>query len=86
MRPTFFHCAAVHSVICAAAADMVPFTVYANDFVNPDYILSNNFANNTGQARATITSWASSTAIGGPWSTTLPCTCREDADLPSLHI
>ena len=70
MRPTLFYCVAVHSIVCAAATN-IHFAAYLNDFVDPDYILANNFGNNTEQARATITAWASSTAIGGPWSTIL---------------
>lgn len=43
-------------------------TSYANDFVDPDFILAGNFGNNTLAAQATIKSWASELAGQGPWS------------------
>ncbi|TEB29271.1 hypothetical protein FA13DRAFT_1755638 [Coprinellus micaceus] len=43
-------------------------TSYANDFVDPDYILTRNYPTNTGLAQATINAWAKSLAGRGPWS------------------
>lgn len=43
------------------------FVSYANDFVDPDFIVSGNFGNNTLAARNTIIEWAKETAVGGPW-------------------
>ncbi|KXN81032.1 hypothetical protein AN958_06278 [Leucoagaricus sp. SymC.cos] len=42
---------------------------YANDFVNPDYIVNlGNFGNQTLAAQATILDWARQSAVGSPWS------------------
>ncbi|KAF6758849.1 alginate lyase-domain-containing protein [Ephemerocybe angulata] len=43
-------------------------TAYANDFVDPDYIVAGNFPTNTGGAQATINGWAKTLAAKGPWS------------------
>ncbi|KAF8624700.1 hypothetical protein AX17_007031 [Amanita inopinata Kibby_2008] len=43
-------------------------TSYANDFVNPDYMLSRNYGNHTLAARKTITAWADQLNQSGPWS------------------
>ncbi|KAG5635945.1 hypothetical protein H0H81_009594 [Sphagnurus paluster] len=42
-------------------------TSYANDFVNPDFIVAGDFANNTLAAQATILAWAKDSASKGPW-------------------
>ncbi|KAJ3524052.1 hypothetical protein NM688_g8630 [Phlebia brevispora] len=43
---------------------------YANDFVNPTYVLSKNFDNTTIPAQETILAWADQADIGSPWSVT----------------
>lgn len=43
-------------------------TSYANDFVDPGYIISGNFPPTTGGAQETITQWALDFASQGPWS------------------
>ncbi|KAJ3518100.1 hypothetical protein NMY22_g13828 [Coprinellus aureogranulatus] len=43
-------------------------TSYANDFVDPDYIVAGNFPTNTGLAQATINAWANTLAGRGPYS------------------
>ncbi|XP_006455104.1 hypothetical protein AGABI2DRAFT_226405 [Agaricus bisporus var. bisporus H97] len=45
-------------------------TSYANDFADPDYIVSGNFGKNTQAAQNTIVEWAKDSAVGGPWSVT----------------
>ncbi|KAH9903346.1 chondroitin AC/alginate lyase [Cubamyces lactineus] len=44
------------------------FTSYANDFVDPTYILGKKFGNTTTEAQATIVQWAQDLAAQGPWS------------------
>lgn len=51
--------------IYSAAAS---YASYANVFVNPDFIVARQFANNTLAARQTIVSWAQELAAQGPWS------------------
>lgn len=41
---------------------------YANVFVDPDFIVARQFANNTLAAQQTIVSWAQELAGQGPWS------------------
>ncbi|KAF8177692.1 chondroitin AC/alginate lyase [Pholiota molesta] len=67
MRPTLIQCTTILSVISTAVAQ-VSFTAYANDFVDPNYILAKDFGDNTEQAQASITAWASLLTVGGPWS------------------
>ncbi|KAF8909717.1 alginate lyase-domain-containing protein [Gymnopilus junonius] len=43
-------------------------TAYANDWVDPDYILAKNFGPHTARSQAQIILWAHKLAIGGPWS------------------
>ncbi|KAJ7734765.1 chondroitin AC/alginate lyase [Mycena maculata] len=52
------------------ADDVQPFTSYDNDFVDPDFIAAGIYANTTGGAQETITSWAESLSAWGPWSVT----------------
>ncbi|OJT05906.1 hypothetical protein TRAPUB_3256 [Trametes pubescens] len=47
-------------------------TSYANDFVDPTYVLAKDFSNVTAEAQATIVSWAQSLAREGPWSDSWP--------------
>ncbi|KAJ7507089.1 chondroitin AC/alginate lyase [Mycena galericulata] len=51
-------------------ADVLPFTNYANDFVDPDYIAAGKFANTTEGAQESIISWAEELSAWGPWSVT----------------
>ncbi|KNZ71669.1 hypothetical protein J132_07578 [Termitomyces sp. J132] len=44
------------------------FTSYANDFVDPGFIVKGVFGNNTLAAQGTILQWAKDSAVGGPWS------------------
>ncbi|KAJ3574879.1 hypothetical protein NP233_g1459 [Leucocoprinus birnbaumii] len=44
------------------------YTSYANDFVDPDYIVAGNFSKNTLGAQQTIVNWAKQSAVGAPWS------------------
>ena len=43
-------------------------TSYANDFVDPDYIVRKQFPTNTVIAQKTIVQWANQYATLGPWS------------------
>ena len=67
------------TLFLALAASTLPavhsFINYANDFVNPDYILAGNFGNTTIPAQNTIKQWADDSATGGPWSmcSVMPC-------------
>ncbi|KAF8064896.1 chondroitin AC/alginate lyase [Lyophyllum atratum] len=45
-------------------------TSYANDFVDPDFIVAGVFGKNTLAAQATILAWAQEAASEGPWSVT----------------
>jgi len=66
MGPTLLHFFLIVSMFSAAFSQNL--TAYANDFVDPDYILSNNFGNNTKPSRDTIQTWAMTLASRGPWS------------------
>ncbi|KAF8152909.1 chondroitin AC/alginate lyase [Crassisporium funariophilum] len=64
MRPTLFQSFAILSLFSTVSSQ----TAYANDFVDPDYILSKKFGDHTFQARQSILVWADSLAAKGPWS------------------
>jgi hypothetical protein len=49
------------------AASTLP-RAYANDFINPDDILTKNLGDHTARARESIVEWAKSLADKGPWS------------------
>ncbi|KDR76943.1 hypothetical protein GALMADRAFT_119999 [Galerina marginata CBS 339.88] len=66
MHSTILQFATVFSIFSTAVAQ----TAYANDFVDPDYILAKNFSAQTGRAQATVVSWAKELASSGPWSVT----------------
>ena len=53
-------------------------TNYANDFIDPAYVVSKNFSVKTTRAQSTILDWADATIEGGPWSKSLIAmvTCR----------
>lgn len=42
---------------------------YANDFVDPDYIVNGNFGKHTQGAQDTIVAWARQSTVGSPWCT-----------------
>ncbi|KAG6840396.1 hypothetical protein C0991_006991 [Blastosporella zonata] len=46
------------------------YSSYANDFVDPNFVVAGKFGNNTLAAQATILQWAEDSATGGPWSVT----------------
>ncbi|KAJ7092770.1 chondroitin AC/alginate lyase [Mycena belliarum] len=58
------------ALIQLARADVLRFSSYANDFVDPDYIVAGKFPNTTGEAKASIVSWANYLSASGPWSVT----------------
>ncbi|KAJ7720916.1 chondroitin AC/alginate lyase [Mycena metata] len=53
-----------------ARADVLRFTSYANDFVDPTYIAAGNFVNTSSDAQQTVVSWAEYLSASGPWSVT----------------
>jgi len=69
MPPTLLHLVTV--VSCFSTAFSQTLTAYANDFVDPDYILSKNFGDYTWRSRDSIQTWAKTLASKGPWSETL---------------
>ncbi|RPD61570.1 chondroitin AC/alginate lyase [Lentinus tigrinus ALCF2SS1-7] len=74
MRPgTSFSFTAVLSVASLLLSQLAPVhavtvTNYANDFIDPQYVLSKDFSNITVEAQDTIISWAQTMAAQGPWS------------------
>lgn len=52
----------------ALAPAVLGFTDYANDFVDPTYVLSKDFNTSTAAAQSTIVAWADGLAADGPWS------------------
>ena len=48
------------------------FESYANDFVDPKYVLAKSFNTSTAGAQQTIVSWADQLAGQGPWSKQTP--------------
>ncbi|KAF9045369.1 chondroitin AC/alginate lyase [Panaeolus papilionaceus] len=64
MHTTFLHL----TTFLALASRVVAQTAYANDFVDPDFILEKKYGPNTAQAQNTIISWANSLASNGPWT------------------
>ncbi|RDX42880.1 chondroitin AC/alginate lyase [Lentinus brumalis] len=49
-------------------ARAITVTSYANDFVDPKYVLAKDFTNFTIEAQDTIVAWAEELAAQGPWS------------------
>ncbi|KDR80834.1 hypothetical protein GALMADRAFT_135935 [Galerina marginata CBS 339.88] len=66
MRSTLLRFVTFVSILSTAVAQ----TAYANDFVDPDYILAKNFGAHTGRAQETVIAWARQLAVKGPWSVT----------------
>lgn len=56
------------SLLLGSHAGVSALTSYANDFVDPDFILAGKFGNNTLAAQDTIRSWAVELAGQGPWT------------------
>ncbi len=48
-------------------ARAITVTSYANDFVDPKYVLAKDFTNFTIEAQDTIVAWAEELAAQGPW-------------------
>ncbi|OCH88737.1 chondroitin AC/alginate lyase [Obba rivulosa] len=68
--------------LCAAAVLPVhSFTSYANDFVNPHYMLAGNFSQSTTRAQQSIISAAEQLAAKGPWSVTFKNITPPSGDL-----
>ncbi|KAJ7630239.1 chondroitin AC/alginate lyase [Roridomyces roridus] len=71
LPPTFLSLSFSLLLLSASArADVQPFTGYANDFVNPDYIVAGKFSNTTLGAQQSIIAWAEYLSASGPWSVT----------------
>ncbi|RDB17371.1 hypothetical protein Hypma_001833 [Hypsizygus marmoreus] len=56
------------SCILIGGNGVLAYTSYANDFVDPNFIVAGEFGNNTLAAQATILAWAKDSASGGPWT------------------
>lgn len=56
------------TIVIASSTHTYAYVNYANDFVDPDYILAGNFSETTLPAQNTIRQWAEDSAAGGPWS------------------
>lgn len=54
--------------VLALAPAALGFTDYANDFVDPGYVLLKDFNTSTAAAQASIVDWANDLAAQGPWS------------------
>jgi hypothetical protein len=63
MRPAF-----VIWFLAGVAPAVHSLTSYANDFVDPDYILSKHFNSFTSEAQSSIIQWADDLTSQGPWS------------------
>lgn len=48
--------------------DVQGLTSYANDFVDPDFIVLGDFGKNTLASQQTVKAWARQSASDGPWS------------------
>ena len=64
-------CSIILSLIAVPSlADLnVGFSSYANDFVEPSYVLGKNWNNTTIVAQESIIQWADWLAAQGPWCT-----------------
>jgi hypothetical protein len=59
-------------ILGALPTTVYSLTSYANDFVDPNYILGRNFPASTAIAQKTILKWADQYAALGPWSMCFP--------------
>lgn len=57
--------------LLALSAPVLSFTSYANEFVDPDFVLAKRFPINTVIAQRTIFKWAEQLAAKGPWCASL---------------
>ncbi|PPQ65138.1 hypothetical protein CVT24_003228 [Panaeolus cyanescens] len=64
MHTTFLRLATFFTLALRVTAQ----TAYANDFVDPDFILQKKYGPNTAQAQNTVIAWANSLARDGPWT------------------
>lgn len=71
-------CGALLFVLGTLTTAVHSLTSYANDFVDPDYIIGKQFPTNTVIAQKTIVQWADQYATLGPWSM-----CLALAQLPA---
>lgn len=62
---TLFH---LSFTVLSFAISSRAYVNYANDFIDPNYVLSKNFSATTIPAQQTILSWAEQSIVGGPWS------------------
>ena len=53
--------------VLVLSTPVLSFTSYANDFIDPNIILSKDFSNVTAEAQETILLWADQLAAKGPW-------------------
>ena len=58
--------------VLVLSTPVLSFTSYANDFIDPNTILSKDFSNVTAEAQETIMLWADQLAAKGPWCES-PC-------------
>ena len=61
-------CGALLLILGVLTTAVHSLTSYANDFVDPDYIVGMNFPTNTVIAHKFIVRWADQYAALGPWS------------------
>ena len=61
-------------------------TSYANDFVDPDYIVGKKFPANTVIAQKTIVQWADQYAALGPWSMCLALLSTSSGGFPEKPL
>ncbi|KAI0737275.1 hypothetical protein BC629DRAFT_1600482 [Irpex lacteus] len=57
-------------LLIASSTHPYAYVNYANDFIDPVYILAGNFSVTTLPVQNTIRQWAEESAAGGPWSVT----------------
>jgi len=68
-NPTMIHLISSALLLLAGSLPAVhSLTSYANEFVDPDYILAKQFNSTTRGAQDTIAAWATDLANQGPWS------------------
>ncbi|KAJ7875883.1 chondroitin AC/alginate lyase [Mycena olivaceomarginata] len=70
MPPRFTLLLFVPLFVCHWALATNPFTQYAVDFPDPNYVTAGQFGAKFGGAEATIVAWADEMASYGPWSVT----------------
>lgn len=63
-----FRLGLLSTVLLSQALCVSAYESYANDFVDPDYILAKAWNSSTDASQTTIVEWASELAAMGPWS------------------